>query len=1456
MLLHGAQLKDLWLLREDDADGQLRRLLLCTPDSPREQQFVAFASERECQAHIIGWVDDKTRLKGRTMSDYLLEQCPLRFRPKMSTFLAGLNFKPDAMEHEEVTFGPVCSHTVCLDAMAVHAQSAALDDYQYSTPLWYRSAAAADRARLTGYGEDAAGAMHIYNARPDSEANFIAFTAYVHEKAKLSLNTLLGRSANDVDPDSVYVSAPWPLLGGKPAPLSYTRLYRDGYADNVGFIDPKFSTSATFSGPVGVDLSRLTAQNVARSVTGAWVGQRYIDEVRAKLQSASSPGYAERRDATLAINQLQMQFAALECCLRGHIARADLAWLENAIDGLGDTSVSARNTCKVHRLMLDGDWVMGCYLFSHADNPVLLYTPGAPDEIAWREAKLFNYWLKKVDGVSSYLLARVTVKSQTRITRFLEVARAGLPETIDRTSPSPASHDPIAHVSPLTDLRQALYNMVLQRKIDDVVATTVNRSEKIMGILWTCVELFTGIATIAFPLLSLSLGGLLAFKDAMLGINAYHQGDKHGALQHFIGYLANLGGAVLFDFRQAVKGPFNALSIRPALKAAKQATLLKELDPRIPAQMKPVMFDAKAYWVNATPDAIGRYLLYRYDPLTGQMLSTSRLVNQNAQGQWVRSGVAGGGRRQYQVLQEDQPTLPRYEIETAQGKHFRSILDPSAMSKITDSADDVVAQTLRLGVYEDLRPLREAYTRQVQQLTDDTQAFFASAPVRMPRSDLPDLAPDSSSASVLAALFAPHKRLIIGAPNASVGSKRLLIENLQALAAQGLKRLHIENLPADVFRTKLNIINGKTKGNFAHAWKQVENHLARVDASLGWDAHAPFTYRKLMLEAHKHKVAIEGVDVSSSYHMEHVLELSPKERFIPRNSQLRNFYSHKALAQNDPADGWIALVDHNRIGSTDEAPGLADLQNVIALRVDDVAPGQAERIVLDTSSTALSRGDYRLTMASTLQAAPTPGPSGAVQVAPAPSHFREFDLPAAFKSDLDEMVHTRDSFDTLYGPKTGDPYHPAFQAFTQARKRLDEAAKKAFATHTPLPRPDLTDLATAGSEEAFIKLLYKKLRGLVIGESHPDTYSKHFLIKYMKLLKKEGVQTLYLEHLLTDLHQAELDLYLRTGKMPKNLKRYLSKQDAGHMYDYTGPDNYTNVVKAANKAGIRVRALDCTASYHVKRMYGDKARMNLFSYFANEVIKADQLAQGAHRWVALIGESHCDMYLGVPGLAQLQDGVSLTIRDVPASRALPLQRGGWEIVEGQIGSPGTKALRSDFKLHFGIASMRAPFATTAPDRAWLRSVGDFLVERPSASQANVVHRSNTGEIISTPVQIDDKGQFFIERWPQLQETRYPTLEFLTDALKREVQLTAVSATTLPSVRLKKAGDFLIEYASSDQASLLHRSRTGEVITTAIKSDALGQVSIDRWPQLQGKWYATMADLVEALKKDVLLNAIA
>ena len=1359
--LHGAQLNDLWLLREEDAQGQIKRLLLCTPDAPNAQQFVAFNTLRECQAHIIGWSDSNVRVKGRTLTDYLLEQVPLRFKPKMRDFLRSISLRPDANEHLEVTFGKPCTYTDCLEAMASHRLAMLLDDYELSSPAWYRAASAADRMRLASLADDAAGALRVYNARPDAESNVPPFERYLHEQAKLSLNKLLGRQQNDIDPNTVFAYAPNPLVG-TPAPLSYTTLYRDGYEDGIGFLDEKFSASATFRGPVGVDLSPLTAQNVARSVTGVWIGQRYTDEIRRRLQNADSQGYDERRDAVLAIKQLQMKSAALESRLQGHIASADLAWLEKAINGLSDKGNNERTTYKVHRLIIDGDWVIGNYLFSHGDNPVLLYTPDAPDGIGFREARLFNNLLKKVEGMPHYWRARVTLPSVARVGLFLKAARDGLPANIDRTTPSPARYDSTQHLTPLTDLRHEFYNMNLQRKIDDVHATTVNRLQMITGILWTCVEWLTAVATMPFPLLSLTLGGLLAFKDAMLALNAYHQNDKGSALQHYLGYLANVGGALLFDVRPALKSAFK--SLRPMIRTSTQAAdnaLISQLDVLNPERMQPVLFDGRSLWAPHTPDALGRYLLYRHDPLSGQLQSTARLVKRNADGEWVRAGVSGGGRKKYQKLLADESnSLEVFDVAPDQAKTFRSLLDPEFKQKLL-GMEPAFSGAAQGSAFAEAAPLRTAYSKQVELLNQRAEAFFQALPALDPKTPLPVLATDAAHGDILRTLFSPNKRLIVGAISNSIASKQLLIEQLPALVEQGLKRVYIENLPRDLFHRKLKIINNQLSGSKAHALAQVEQHLAQVDQALGFATDAPFTYRKLLLETQRLNIAIDGIDGAVSYHMEHVLALGDGARFIPRSSKLRNFYTHSVIEQNlknSPGEGWLALVESNRLGSYEQVAGLANLQNTPALRVEDAAPGQRIGVWPDTTTGAQSRGDYTLAMPTSHAALQTPSAS-TTPLVPA-SHYAEFDLPQAIHNDIEVIRQSRRGLDTHY--HLPNPNHAAAQyTFSQTRRRLLDKAQAFFSDLTFPARNLPTNLATATNETVFIERLYQQKLGLIIGEAHIARSSKRLLIDTLKHLKKQGVRTLYIEHLLTDLHQAALDTYQRTSQMPDILKHYLLSLDAGHMPRYHGPDTFTQVIKAANKYGFRIRALDCTSSYHVKGLSGTKDREQLFSYFANQVITADQKAIGPHKWVAFMGSAHTDMYLGVPGIAQLQDAVSLHVRDTVPELARPLHSADWQA----IGESQAVALRSDFRIEVGIAGRSHPLVAPPPNRSKLTAPGQFFIEHTASRKVNLVHFSRSNEVLTTPIQIDDKGQFFIDRWDDFKLLRFYYLSQLVEALR-------------------------------------------------------------------------------------------
>lgn len=1372
--LHGAQLRDLWVLREESAAGEVKRLLLCTPESPRAQSFIAFNSERECQTHMLAWADDSTRTDNRSMSDYIMEQVPLRFHPKMGVFLRSLSFRPDANEHLEVTFSRTYSYSECLDAMVAHLlDSRLVDDYQHGTSPSYRAASAADRMRLTTFSNDAVGALQAYNARHDSEANFDDFKTFLHKQAKLSLNKLLGRDKNDVDPDSVFAHAPKTLLGQPPKPLSYTELYRDGYEDGIGFINEKFSASATFRGPPDVDLTPLTAQNVARSVTGVWIGQRYADEVRKRLLPADSQGYAARREAILKVTQLQMKSAALESRLQGHIASQDLAWLERAIDSMPDTSVASRNTYQVHRLSIEGDWVNGCYLFRHANEPVMLYTPNAPDAVGFREARLFNYLVKKDNGFLAYFAERVPVQSKARISQFLQGAKKALPDDINPTTPSPARHDPIARAMPLTDLRHDLYNMRLQRKIDDVHATTVNRSQMITDILWTCVEWVTAVATIPFPVLSLSLGGLLAFKEAMLGINAYYQGDKSGALMHYIGYLANLGGALLFDLRPAFTGPFNMLTpVRPLIRTGSQAVEaehLKQLLPDPPKTMQPVLYEGQTLWTPQTPDALGRHLLYRNDPLTGQMLSTGRLVNQGTDGQWVRSGVAGGGRDSYQKLvNETDNALAIYETPADQSKTFRALLDPTFKTRITPDWEPAAAQASNGNAYQQLEPWRARYRQQVDQLTRDADAFFEVSHALPAPSALPVFAEQTPPADLLKALLTRNNGLILGAPTASVASKALLIEHMQTLADLGLKRLYIENLPADLFRNKLKIINREIEGNLAAALSQVEGHLSRLDASLGYAQDAPFTFRKLMLKAHQHRIAIEGLDATASYHMEHLLNLGEGQRFIPRASRLRNFYSHKLIDKNvakHSGERWIALAERDRLGSYQRVPGLADLQKTWAVRIEEVTPGQLSKVLPDDSPSSLSRAHYKLQQPTTAHSPSAPGRPQVPIATETVTHYNEFDIPPSMSDDIRQLIRTPRGMDTRYWAGYRNSVNTALEEFARLRRRLHERARAFFDGYQLPPRRSLAHLSDTINEKAFIERLYQHNLGLVVGEAHTSQASKQFLIEHMKLLKEQGVKTLYFEHLLTDLHQHELNVLHDTFTMPVHLKAYLKRLDAGQMPHYEGPHTFTNVIKAANKYGIRVRALDCTASYHIKGVQSEHPRNTLFSYFANQVIKTDQAARGPHKWLAFVGSAHTDMNARVPGIAQLQEAVSLHVRDAASTAVRSLRPGAWEVDEFS-----SLALRSDFVLQVGIPGRVDLPLPVPPNRSRLHTPGYFFIEHRSPGLTHLVHRSSSGDIVETPIQINDRGEFFIERWDRTRDLRFLYQRQLIEALTFEIHL--------------------------------------------------------------------------------------
>jgi hypothetical protein len=265
----------------------------------------------------------------------------------------------------------------------------------------------------------------------------------------------------------------------------------------------------------------------------------------------------------------------------------------------------------------------------------------------------------------------------------------------------------------------------------------------------------------------------------------------------------------------------------------------------------------------------------------------------------------------------------------------------------------------------------------------------------------------------------------------------------------------------------------------------------------------------------------------------------------------------------------------------------------------------------------------------------------------------------------------RKALDPDYHLALAAPHRAAVDSFFAKRATLlravlaaaaapaDGAAAKAW--------PDIRHLT---SRRDILKQLLRTSAGLVVGEAHASKASKRLLIDHMRLLRTLGIDTLYMEHLQGDIHQADLDALHRQGTVSPALKRFLSEQDQGHMTDPESGATFSNVVATAARAGLRIVALDLMTSYHLKgaeheACAGTAPSNNLRTRVMNHVgvarIQHDQCRAVANcaprRWLALVGNTHAGTFNGIDGIAGRLGVPSLRVEDVHDANAPRVQAG-------------------------------------------------------------------------------------------------------------------------------------------------------------------------------------------------------
>lgn len=338
----------------------------------------------------------------------------------------------------------------------------------------------------------------------------------------------------------------------------------------------------------------------------------------------------------------------------------------------------------------------------------------------------------------------------------------------------------------------------------------------------------------------------------------------------------------------------------------------------------------------------------------------------------------------------------------------------------------------------------------------------------------------------------------------------------------------------------------------------------------------------------------------------------------------------------------------------------------------------------------------------------------------------------------------------------------SYKTFKALRKQLHEAATRFYAEVRLPARPSMAALGSSLPAPAFIERLFGEFRGLVIGESHADIGSKQWLIDNMQTLANKGVKTLYSEHLLTDFHQAALDNFARTSVMPRDLELYLRQLDSGHVTDPLQRYTFLNLVKEANRHGIRVQAIDCMASYRLAGMKAADplARQKMMNYFAHSVIEADQTARGPHNWVALVGNSHSNTFEGVAGVSELEGAVGLRAEDVAEGKSADIEADPGKKLPDDMGKKEL-LVKGDLRLQ-----VETPWyqQSTAQIEKLLSRPGLYTLKKEPGGTF-LVHRGRDNLIVRTMINAESE-RFFIERpaWPTLHEKRFGSMEALLKAL--------------------------------------------------------------------------------------------
>ncbi|HJR29549.1 MAG TPA: membrane-targeted effector domain-containing toxin [Pseudomonas sp.] len=384
-----------------------------------------------------------------------------------------------------------------------------------------------------------------------------------------------------------------------------------------------------------------------------------------------------------------------------------------------------------------------------------------------------------------------------------------------------------------------------------------------------------------------------------------------------------------------------------------------------------ILLNDTAYYVRYFPDSQGGGYWAIVDPVRPNQFIHSLPVRLNAAGQWERMpklGLQAGGQclgkecavELEMVVREpeqnvDQPVAegganvshppagaqppstsraPRrvttpYDVEAHARAGLRrwalGIRETHVQLQVGPNGDLIAPDRYELNFAEKARTLLSSARRFYQYLS------WENLP-RRPQ--IPTVKSSTTFGSLIERIFNAAPGLVIGETLDRITSMRLMIENMPSLASQGVKTIYLRRLLIDFVQVDLN-----DYFNTGAMSEDLQTYLTH----LGTDPAGQFNELELVKTAREHGIRIQATDCTALYRKPVPLP-AVDEQMMANHLTSDIMFSDQAL--NTPGK-WVALTGVENINTFRGLAGLSELEGGIGLRIEEVNPGDGQRLDVD-----------------------------------------------------------------------------------------------------------------------------------------------------------------------------------------------------------------------------------------------------------------------------------------------------------------------------------------------------------------------------------------------------------------------------------------------------------------------------------------------------------------------------